>query len=78
MPETFETGSEDVTWVSRTDLYALLDRLNSMHTYLMAVWDPEATVHPLTEARRQLARKALLSSIVDVRNWLEQDASDPS
>jgi hypothetical protein len=39
---------------------------------LFRLWDPDATIHPLDDARRQVARKALLSAIVDVRNWLEQ------
>jgi len=70
--EIGRTNSGDIVGVDRADLYALLDRLNSMHMALMALWDPDATIHPLNDARRQVARKALLSAIVDVRNWLDQ------
>lgn len=61
MAETVEIGSDDMVCVPRVDLYALLDDLNSMHTGLMAVWDPDATIHPLSDARRKSASQALLT-----------------
>ena len=71
--EINRASSGNVVDVDRADLYALLDRLNSMHMALMALWDPDSTIHPLNDARRQVARKALLSAIVDVRQWLDRN-----
>lgn len=65
-----EIGNDTVA-VRRVDLYALLDSLTSVHTGLMSVWDPEATVSPLSDARRLATNRALLISIADLRNWLE-------
>ena len=70
--EISRTSSGNVVGVDCADLYALLDRLNSVHMALMALWDPDSTIHPLNDARRQVAREALLGGIVDVRNWLER------
>ncbi len=72
MEETVESSTDDIVRVPRIDLYALLDNLNSMYTGLTAVWDPDATIHPLSDARRKSASRALLNSIVDIRHWLEQ------
>ena len=75
MAAVVEKGVDDMVPIPRADLYALLDSLNSMRTSLMAVWDPDATIHPLSDAKRQSASRALLNSIVDIRNWLERDTS---
>jgi hypothetical protein len=65
--------------VARSDLYALLDKLTTMQSGLMSVWDPDATVHPLTDARRRQARDALQAAIADLMLWIERErpAAEP-
>lgn len=57
------------------DLYALLDKLTSMQTGLMSVWDPDATIHPLTDHRRRQARDSLHAAIADLVAWIERQQS---
>jgi len=41
------------------------------------LWDPEATIHPLTDARRRAARDELQAAIADLTIWIER-APPPS
>jgi hypothetical protein len=66
---------QDCARVSRSDLYSLLDKLTTMQTNLMSVWDPDATVHPTNDSKRRLARDALHAAIADLRVWIEQGES---
>jgi hypothetical protein len=77
--DIIENISEDWTRVRRSDLYALLDKLTTMQMGLVSLWDPDATIHPLTPAKRLQARDALNAAIVDLRQWIEQEhaASKP-
>jgi hypothetical protein len=79
MPMQLAVGTEVDDWarVSRAHLYELLDKLTATQLALTSVWDPDATIHPLTTARRHQARDALLTAIVDLRKWIEQDNSAP-
>jgi hypothetical protein len=43
-----------------------------MQTGLMSVWDPDATIHPLTDHRRQQARESLHAAIADLAAWIER------
>jgi hypothetical protein len=70
-----ETSPEDWARVRQSDLYALLDKLTTMQVGLMSVWDPEATIHPLTDSKRKQARDALHTAIEDLRAWIEQGQS---
>ncbi|HEY7943765.1 MAG: hypothetical protein ACHP7M_07165 [Burkholderiales bacterium] len=72
-------GAHDLAQVARSDLYALLDKLTTMQSGLMSVWDPDATVHPLTDARRRQARDALQAAIADLMLWIERErpAAEP-
>ena len=67
--------AEDWARVRRTDLYALLDKLTTTQMGLVSLWDPDATIHPLTPAKRLQARDALNAAIVDLRQWIEQEHS---
>jgi hypothetical protein len=69
------TIPEDWARVRRSDLYALLDKLTSMQTGLVSLWDPDATIHPLTPAKCMQAREALNTAIADLRQWIEQEHS---
>ena len=68
-----ETIAEDWARIRRSDLYALLDNLTTMQMGLMSLWDPDATVNPLTPSKRMLARDALNTAIADLTRWLEQE-----
>ena len=73
--DIIENIAEDWARVRRTDLYALLDKLTTMQMGLVSLWDPDATIHPLTPAKRLQARDALNAAIVDLRQWIEQEHS---
>jgi hypothetical protein len=61
--------------IRRSDLYALLDKLTTMQVGLVSLWDPDATIHPLTPAKRLQAGDALSAAIADLRKWIEQEHS---
>ncbi len=65
------TISEDWARVRRSDLYELMDKLTTTQMGLMSLWDPDATIHPLTPAKRLHARDALNAAIADVTNWID-------
>ncbi|MGH8850925.1 MAG: hypothetical protein ACREYD_08015 [Casimicrobiaceae bacterium] len=67
------TSAQDCAQVTHSDLYALLDKLTTMQSGLISVWDPDATVHPLTEAGRMQARDALQTAIADLTLWIERE-----
>jgi hypothetical protein len=69
------TIPEDWARVRRNDLYALLDKLTTMQMGLVSLWDPDATIHPLTPVKRLQARDALNAAIADLRKWIEQEHS---
>jgi hypothetical protein len=69
------TIPEDWARVRRSDLYALLDKLTTMQMSLVSLWDPDATIHPLTPMKSMQAREALSTAIVDLRVWIEQEHS---
>ena len=73
--DIIENIAEDWARVRRTDLYALLDKLTTTQMGLVSLWDPDATIHPLTPAKRLQARDALNAAIVDLRQWIEQEHS---
>ena len=73
LADIVETSPEEWARVRRTDLYALLDKLTAIQTGLVSLWDPDATIHPLTPAKRLQARDALNTAIVDLRIWIEQE-----
>ena len=75
LPDLVEASREDWTRIRRSDLFAILDRLTMMQLGLMSVWDPDATVHPLTDTKRCQARDALHAAIADVRGWIEREQS---
>ena len=75
LADTVEASQEDWARIRRSDLYALLDKLTTMQMGLMSVWDPDATIHPLTDAKRRQAREALHSAIADLRAWIERAQS---
>lgn len=66
-------STQDWAHVLRSDLYALLDRLTMMHAGLMPLWDPDATIHPLSDGRRREARDALQAAIADLTTWIERE-----
>jgi hypothetical protein len=70
-----EAIPEDWARIRVTDLYALLDKLTSMQMGLMSVWDPDATIHPLTDHRRKQARDSLHAAIADLVTWIERGQS---
>ncbi len=70
-----EATPEDWARIRVVDLYALLDKLTSMQTGLMSVWDPDATIHPLTDHRRRQARDSLHAAIADLMAWIERQQS---
>ena len=72
LSDSVETSPEDWARIRVEDLYALLDKLTSMQSGLMSVWDPDATVHPLTDHRRRQARDALHDAIADLVAWIER------
>jgi hypothetical protein len=72
LADTIEASPEDWAPVRRRDLYALLDKLTTMQMGLMSVWDPDATIHPLTDTKRRQARDALHTAIADLRQWIER------
>ncbi len=57
--------------VPRSDLYTMLDKLTEMQSGLISLWDPDATIHPLSSSSRLHARDALNTAIVDLRKWIE-------
>ena len=67
-----EADPDDWARIRVTDLYALLDKLTTMQTGLMSVWDPDATIHPLTDHRRRQARASLHAAISDLVAWIER------
>ena len=73
--EIIGTLSEDWARVRRCELYALLDNLTMMQMCLVSLWDPDATVNPLTPMKRLQARDALHAAITDLTKWLEQEHS---
>jgi hypothetical protein len=73
LADIVETSPEEWARVRRTDLYTLLDKLTAIQTGLVSLWDPDATIHPLTPAKRLQARDALNTAIVDLRIWIEQE-----
>ena len=75
MVDAVEASSEDWARIPRSDLYALLDKLTTMQMGLMSVWDPDATIHPLTDTKRRQAREALDGAIADLRAWIERAQS---
>jgi DNA-binding PadR family transcriptional regulator len=72
LADIIETGMDDWTRVREPDLYELLDKLTAMQVALISLWDPDATIHPLTETKRHQVRDALHTAIVDLRKWIEQ------
>jgi len=66
---------DDWTRVRRANLYELLDKLTAMQSALVSLWDPDATIHPLTPSKRLQAGDALNTAIVDLRKWIEQEHS---
>jgi hypothetical protein len=70
--DIIEIWPEEWARVRRMDLYALLDKLTAMQTGLVSLWDPDATIHPLSPAKRLQTRDALSTAIVDLRKWIEQ------
>lgn len=72
LADIVEAGPEDWAHIRVTDLYALLDKLTTMQTGLMSVWDPDATIHPLTDHRRRQARDSLHAAISDLVAWIER------
>ena len=69
------TIPQDWARVRRSDLYTLLDKLTTMQMGLVSLWDPDATIHPLTPAKRLQASDALNTAIADLRTWIEQEHS---
>ncbi|MGH8713618.1 MAG: hypothetical protein ACREYB_06400 [Casimicrobiaceae bacterium] len=69
------TSAQDLAHVPRNDLYALLDKLTTMQSGLMSVWDPDATIHPMTDATRRQARDTLQAAIADLTIWIEREYS---
>ena len=67
-----EASPEDWARIRVEDLYALLDKLTTMQSDLMSVWDPDATIHPLTDHRRMQARDSLHAAIADIVGWIER------
>ena len=70
LADIVEAAPEDWARIRVTDLYALLDKLTTMQTGLMSVWDPDATIHPLTDHRRRQARDSLHAAIADLVAWI--------
>ena len=75
LADTVEASPEDWARIPRSDLYALLDKLTTMQMGLMSVWDPDATIHPLTDTKRRQAREALHAAIAELRAWIERAQS---
>jgi hypothetical protein len=75
LADSVEASPEDWARIRRSDLYALLDKLTTMQMGLMSVWDPDATIHPLTDTKRRQAREALHAAIADLRAWIERGQS---
>ena len=73
LADIVETSQEDWARVRRSDLYALLDKLTMMQLGLMSVWDPDATIHPLTDTKRRQARDSLHAAIAELRDWIERE-----
>lgn len=71
-PDIVEASPEDWARIRVGDLYALLDKLTTMQSGLMSVWDPDATIHPLTDLRRRQARDSLHAAIADIVAWIER------
>ncbi len=72
-PVDDHASAQDWARVLRSDLYALLDKLTTMHAGLMPLWDPDATIHPLSGERRRAARDALHAAIADLTIWIERE-----
>lgn len=70
LPAIVEGIAEDWARIRVGDLYALLDKLTTMQSGLMSVWDPDATIHPLTDQRRRQARDSLHAAIADLVAWI--------
>lgn len=73
LADIVEASQEDWVRIRVTDLYALLDKLTSMQTGLMSVWDPDATIHPLTDHRRRQARDSLHAAIAELAEWIQRE-----
>lgn len=68
-----QARADDWVCVPRKDLYELLDSLTTMQATLMPLWDPEATIHPMTDSRRRHALNALQAAIAHLTQWIEQE-----
>jgi hypothetical protein len=72
LPDIVQASPEDWARIRVGDLYALLDKLTTMQSGLMSVWDPDATIHPLTDHRRRQARDSLHAAIADIVAWIDR------
>ncbi len=72
-PVTIQPSVDDWAYVPRRDLYDLLDSLTTMQATLMPLWDPDATIHPMTDSRRSHALNALQAAIAHLTQWIEQE-----
>ena len=68
-----QASADDWVYVPRKDLYDLLDSLTTMQATLMPLWDPDATIHPMTDSRRSHALNALQAAIAHLTQWIEQE-----